>query len=389
MSQFQQQVNIMPAPGVAGDFCSANPRASVLNGPGDPVAGPNGVTVGYFCWGSPQGYDNVSGEVDPWSQVNNTGAGTPLGFIHREQQALITKFLGSNTQLVPPGYPVTVHQAGDFWVTNNGTTAVTANMKAYANNATGQISFAATGSPPTAASVTASLVANSAATSTIAVNTATTSTIAGTTLTMGALSSGGFVAGQTLTGTGVAAGTTIVAQLTGTAGGSAGATFQVNISQTVPSTTITASGGMFTAGSALSGTFAVGQTLSGTGVSAGTTITAFISGSGGLGTYAVSISQTTTSTTISASGGTLVVSAVGSGAISINDTITGGTIAANTQVTAQVSGATGGVGSYLTNTSTASTSGTVTVLGATETKWFAMSPGAVGELIKMSSWAIG
>ena len=39
---FQQQVNIMPAPAVAGDFASANPRASVLNGPGDPVAGPNG-----------------------------------------------------------------------------------------------------------------------------------------------------------------------------------------------------------------------------------------------------------------------------------------------------------------------------------------------------------
>lgn len=47
-----------------------------------------------------------------------------------------------------------------------------------------------------------------------------------------------------------------------------------------------------------SGTIAVGQTLSGTNVTAGTTITAFGSGSGGTGTYTVSASQTVSSTTI-------------------------------------------------------------------------------------------
>ena len=391
MAQFQQQVNIMPAPGVAGDFCSANPRASVLNGPGDPVAGANGVAVGTFVWGASSGYDNVSGENDAWSVVNNTGAGVPLGFIHREQQALITAFLGSATMVVPQGVMVTVHSAGDFWVNNAGTTAATAGMKAYANNSNGTISFAATGSPPTAASVTAALALNSSTASTIAVNTAGTCTISGTTLTIGSLTSGGFAAGQTLTGTNVAAGTTIVAQLTGTVGGSAGATFQVNISQTVASTTITASGGMLTVGGTVTGTFFVGQVLT-TGAAAGTTITALISGAGGAGTYAVNISQTVASTTITGNGGTLTVSAVGSGTIGLNDVISGGSITAGTYIqaigTVGTTGA-GGTGTYITSTSAAQTSTTVTVLGATETKWYAMSQGAVGELVKMSSWAIG
>jgi len=49
-----------------------------------------------------------------------------------------------------------------------------------------------------------------------------------------------------------------------------------------------------------SGTLVIGATLSGTGVTAGTRITAFLTGSGGTGTYTVSASQTTASTTITA-----------------------------------------------------------------------------------------
>jgi hypothetical protein len=48
-----------------------------------------------------------------------------------------------------------------------------------------------------------------------------------------------------------------------------------------------------------SGTLRVGQTISGTGVTAGTTITALGTGTGGAGTYTVSTSQTVASTTIS------------------------------------------------------------------------------------------
>lgn len=48
-----------------------------------------------------------------------------------------------------------------------------------------------------------------------------------------------------------------------------------------------------------SGTIQVGQVISGTGVTAGTTITALGTGTGGIGTYTVSVSQTVASTTIS------------------------------------------------------------------------------------------
>tara|TARA_R110000796_G_scaffold51975_4_gene122604 strand:+ start:62 stop:880 length:819 start_codon:yes stop_codon:yes gene_type:complete len=63
----------------------------------------------------------------------------------------------------------------------------------------------------------------------------------------------------------------------------------------------TISGTTFTDVTHLSGTFAVGQTLTGVGVTAGTTITALLTGTGANngGTYTVSIAQTTASTTIS------------------------------------------------------------------------------------------
>jgi len=48
-----------------------------------------------------------------------------------------------------------------------------------------------------------------------------------------------------------------------------------------------------------SGLVRVGMAISGTGVTAGTTITAFGTGTGGIGTYTVSVAQTVSSTTIS------------------------------------------------------------------------------------------
>jgi hypothetical protein len=50
-----------------------------------------------------------------------------------------------------------------------------------------------------------------------------------------------------------------------------------------------------------SGTLSVGQTISGSGVTAGTKITALLTGNGGTGTYTVDTSQTAASTTITAS----------------------------------------------------------------------------------------
>ena len=57
-------------------------------------------------------------------------------------------------------------------------------------------------------------------------------------------------------------------------------------------------GTTLTVSAVANGALYVGQILTGTGVTAGTKITAFVSGSGGTGTYTVSASQLVASTTI-------------------------------------------------------------------------------------------
>lgn len=113
-----------------------------------------------------------------------------------------------------------------------------------------------------------------------------------------------------------------------------------------------------------SGTLVVGAVLTGTGVTAGTQIDAQISGTpGGIGEYAVSKTQVVASTTVTASYGTLTVTAVASGTLSVGQTITGGTTLANTQITALGSG-TGLTGTYIVNLTQTVTSGTLTATGS-------------------------
>lgn len=103
---FQTTVNLQQAPAVAGDFATANPRASFPGGEGQYVAAAAGVTVGRFAW-----IDGTTG------LVSNTGTGKPDGFIHREQQALISVYLAEASNVVPQGFPVTVMRTGDYWAT--------------------------------------------------------------------------------------------------------------------------------------------------------------------------------------------------------------------------------------------------------------------------------
>lgn len=124
-----------------------------------------------------------------------------------------------------------------------------------------------------------------------------TGAISTTTLTVTAVTSGVISIGQTISGTGITAGTTITALGTGVGGIG---TYVVSASQTVASTTITSSGSVLTVTAVGSGALAIGQTISGTGVTAGTTITGYATGSGGTGTYLLSASQTVASTTITA-----------------------------------------------------------------------------------------
>ena len=282
---FQTQVQNNPAPAVEGDFATTNPRATVLAGPGGLVAGDNGVTVGRFAWLTDEFVDADGAPAT----VYNTGAGPVAGFVHREQQGLITTYLQTASMIVPAGFPVTLFAEGDFWVKNNGAGQAVPGQKAYANFADGTVSFAATGSGNTA-SVTGSIAASTGS---------FTGSITGNVLTITAVGSGTAVVGGTLSGTNVATGTQIVEQLTGASGGIG--TYSVSIAeQNAASTTISETYGTMTVTAVGSGVLGVGDVLSGSGVTAGTTITALGTGTGGNGTYIVSPTQTAGSTTITA-----------------------------------------------------------------------------------------
>lgn len=128
---FQKQVYIEPAAAVAGDFASSNPRSTVLAGPGALVADTAGVTVGRFAW------------ADATGKVTNAGSGVPTGFVHREQQGVITIWLAEATMFIPAGLGVTLHNGGDFWVATK--TAATLGQKIFASNTDGTVSTAAAG----------------------------------------------------------------------------------------------------------------------------------------------------------------------------------------------------------------------------------------------------
>lgn len=310
---FQTQVG-QPAYAVAGDFCDANPRWTVDAGPGGLVAGAAGVAVARFAWAVAP----LDADGSP-TIVNNFGSGPVSGFVHREQQALFTQYLQEVSTVVPSGLPLTLFSGGGFWVTNSGATEAQYQQKAYANLATGLVTFAATGSPSTGGTGTASSIAASTY--------SVTGSISGNILTVSAVSSGTIYPGSTFSGTGVATGTTIVSQISGTAGGIG--TYYVSIpEQTVASTTLSGTYGTLTVGGTVTGSFGVNDPITGTNVVAGTYITALISGTGGAGTYAVSNNTVVSSTSISA-------------------------------------------------------------VGNVETKWYAMSAGAPGELVKISNHQLG
>lgn len=129
---FQTAVNINQAPAVAGDFCGANPRAAVLAGAEQLVAGSSGATVGAFGW-----MDSTS------TLVSNAGTGVPDGFIGREMQATITQWLAQSSNLIQSGMPVTLYDQGDFWIKTS--TAATVGQKVFASNTTGLAQTAAAG----------------------------------------------------------------------------------------------------------------------------------------------------------------------------------------------------------------------------------------------------
>jgi hypothetical protein len=283
---FQTQVGVQPAVAVAGDFASSNPRNSVLAGAGGLVAGANGVTVGRFAWAIAP-LDDVGAPTT----VNNTGTGAVTGFVHREQQALITTYLAEASMLIPAGFPLTLFSTGDFWVKNEGTTTAVPGMKAYADFANGAARFAATGNP----------IGGALGTGTITNTTATfNASISGNVMTVTNVATGTIVVGGIVSGgTGVVTNTTVVSQLSGSVGGTG--TYMVNFGeQSVSSALLTETYGILNISAVTTATFAVGDVVTGSGVQTNTSIVALGTGTGGTGTYIVSPAQFSASQPITA-----------------------------------------------------------------------------------------
>lgn len=371
---FQDQVNLYQAPAVAGDFASANPRATVLTVPGGLVAGPAGVTVGKFAWVDA---NNVTAE-----SYGTPLAGAPRGFVHRDQQALIQNYLDGASMNVPDGFAVTLHSQGDFWAVNNGPSASTINEQVYARYSDGAVFV---GSAPSGTTGTGAV----GSTNTAAIGSTSTGTAAGTALTLTSLT--GYVSlGETVNGTGVPSGTTIVAQVSGTTG--AAGIYTTSQATTASSATITTYGDVLDV-SATTGLISVGDTVSGgSGFPTGATILNQVSGTtGGAGIYTLSAPATAyvaSATGVTTYGNTLNLTAA-SGVFAIGDPISGGNIASGSVIASQVSGSGGGIGVYtLSLPATAySASGTVTTVGGVSaTGWTAQSVAAVGALVKISTW---
>lgn len=111
-------------------------------------------------------------------------------------------------------------------------------------------------------------------------------------LTVTSATSGAVALGQTLSGIGISGvATRIVEFLTGAGGNvNEAGTYRLNISSTTPAPAFTASisGTTLTVSAIATGYLGVGAVIAGTGVTLGTTITAVLSASGGVGTYTVS-----------------------------------------------------------------------------------------------------
>lgn len=374
---FQNRVNLQQAPAVAGDFASANPRASVLANEGGLVAGPGGVTVGRFAW--------ISDDGKTVHNYANTPR-VPDGFVHRDMQGLIATYLADSSMLIPEGFPITLCAAGDFYAKLAGANAAARNSALFADYSTGQVTAVAA---PVGGVVTAVLGSTNTgalgATFTASADTDATKLVV--TSVTGLIS-----IGDTVSGTGITAGTTITAQDSGTPGGAG--TYSLSAANTTSAATVIAFGNVIKT-TVTTGLISIGDTVEGgAGFPTGATIATQVSGTpGGAGVYTMSARGTAyvaSATGVKTYGDKLSVTAVTSGAVEVGDPVTGTGMPSGAVVSAQVSGTAGGIGVYTLDTRATdyAASTTVTAVGGVAiTKWTAQSVASVGELVKISTWS--
>ena len=282
IGSFQTRVNTYNPIGVEGDFASANPRATALTPDGGSlIAGPQGVIIGNFAWVEADG-----------RTVNSyaTGSVKPTGYVHRDQQGVLTQYLQAAGMLIPPGFPVTLMVGGDFLDLIAGGSAAVFGSSCYARYSDGALFI---GSAPSGATATGSVGATFTATG------------SGTNLTVSAVT-GLISVGDTLgTTTGITAGTTIVSQTSGTPGGAG--VYVTSAATTIAAATATSFGIVLDV-TAVTGTLAVGDALTGSNIPAGATIASQVSGvAGGVGIYTLDIPGTAyaASTALTVVGGIL------------------------------------------------------------------------------------
>jgi len=317
----QQTVTTQPAPAVAGDFCDSNPRYAADFGPFGAVAGPSGLTAGLFCWAS---FSTIDGDGAP-AALNNFGAGPVVGFVPRNQQGLITTYLSTASMTLPAGFEAMVFSGGGFWAKNDGSGTAQPGMKAYADPATGKVSFAAAATPATAQATLSTIAAGTAATF--------NGSISGNVLTTTGAVTNTIYPGAVLTGSGVPTGVTITGQLSGTTGGAG--TYSLNVSElSIASEALTATPYVWDAtGGVTTGTISLGSVITSSG-----TPTGVVNGA--------------------------AVTAVA-------------TPSANKYIVGMIN--------YPGVAMGTAASGTIVVSTNVETSWYARSSGLAGELVKMSN----
>lgn len=362
---FQRTVNNQPAPGEAGDFYGANPRAVVLAGPEQFVSPEEGLFVGQFAWA-----DTDTGAVSQTYQP-----GYQIGFLHRENNAIIVEFLGEATMKVLKGLPITLFSQGDFWAKFAG--GATPGETVYADPSTGA-ALAGPASGLNSAVVTAS----AGFTGTAAMGSGFTIAITANVATITLIGAGQYLsAGDIVTSANIA-GLAIGAQLTGTPGGNGTYTF---VHADVAAEAATATSNVLNVSAVVRGALQVGSVVTGGTMAANSTVTAFIAGTGGVGQYTISgAAQTVASGTKNANTDVLDVTAVTSGVLGVGSSLSGAATA-GTVIVEQLTGAPGGIGTYRISPAQNFASGTVNE-GAIKTPWKVNSQAAAGEVAKISTW---
>ncbi len=363
---FQTRVNSQPVPGIAGDFAGCNPRASVVAPPGGYTVAPdypvpgigiaNALVVGRFAWAN-----YATGLMANYFQPASI-----LGFVHRESQTVITAFLADDRVAVQEGFPVTAHNQGDFWADFFQSAPDAAGLTVYADPLTGVasadvagsgVTFATTASLATTGVLTVTVTAGTLAVGQVVQNaalaypaptyiTAQLTGSAGSTGTYQTNQTGVVIGSGTVTAYGkqetkfkLATPVSGPAAFTGALSGSPGAQFTGSITSNVLTVT------------ALTGTLRRGDLVSGSGVAAvalGAQLTGF---PGSAGTYNLNNANVSSEamTTTSTPDGVLTVSAVGSGVLAPGMLLAGASIPGYAQILGQLTGTTGGTGTYSTN----------------------------------------